>query len=85
MSKKHQKVWTTLTYIKHFLVLGFLSSGCITILCLCFCNCNPYRNYKFYNRIKFCAIIAGIKKYNPIIKKKRKRQDKIVLLAKTIK
>ena len=30
--------------------------------------------------IKICAITAGIKKYKSIIKKKKKKHDKIVLL-----
>ena len=33
--------------------------------------------------IKICTITAGIKKYKSIITKKRKKHDKIVLLAKT--
>ena len=33
--------------------------------------------------LKICAITGGIKKYKSIIKKKRKKHDKIVLLAKT--
>ena len=33
--------------------------------------------------IKICAITAGIKRYKSIIKKKKKKHDKIVLLAKT--
>ena len=32
--------------------------------------------------IKICAIIAGIKKYISLIKKKKKKHDKIVLLGK---
>ena len=32
--------------------------------------------------LKVCAITAGIKKYKPIVKKKRKKHDKIVLLGK---
>ena len=32
--------------------------------------------------LKICAIIAGIKKYKSIIKKKKKKHDKIVLLLK---
>ena len=32
--------------------------------------------------IKICAIIAGIKKYESIIKKKKKKHNKIVLLGK---
>ena len=33
--------------------------------------------------LKICAITAGIKKYKSIIKKKKKKHDKIVLLAKS--
>ena len=32
--------------------------------------------------LKICAITAGIKKYKSIIKKKKKKYDKIVFLAK---
>ena len=33
--------------------------------------------------VKICVITAGIKKYQSTIKKKRKKHDKIVLLAKS--
>ena len=33
--------------------------------------------------LKNCAITAGIKKYKSLIKKKKKKHDKIVLLAKS--
>ena len=33
-------------------------------------------------RLKICAVTGSIKKYNSIIKKKKKKYDKIVLLAK---
>ena len=33
--------------------------------------------------LKICAIAAGIKRYKSIIKKKKKKHDKIVLLAKS--
>ena len=33
--------------------------------------------------IKICVITAGIKKYKSVIKKKKKEQEKIALLAKT--
>ena len=32
--------------------------------------------------LKICVTIAEIKKYNSIIKKKKKKYDKVVLLAK---
>ena len=34
--------------------------------------------------LKICAITAGIKKYKSIIKKKKKKHDKIVSLARSI-
>ena len=33
-------------------------------------------------RLQICVMIAGIEKYKSIIKKKRKKYDKLVLLAK---
>ena len=33
--------------------------------------------------LKICAITVGIKKYKSIIKKKKKKHDKILLLAKS--
>ena len=35
------------------------------------------------NGLKICAITLGIKKFKSIIKKKKKKHDKIVLLAKS--
>ena len=34
-------------------------------------------------RLKICVITVGIKKHKSIIKKKKKKHDKIVLLAKS--
>ena len=34
-------------------------------------------------KLKFCAMTAGIKKHKPMIKKKQKKHDKVVLLGKT--
>ena len=48
--------------------------------CLCFFAWYSYRNHESFNRLKTCTIDAGIKKYKSIIKKKKKH-DKIVLLA----
>ena len=50
--------------------------------CFCFFSWCYNRNYEFWNRIK-TAITAGIKKYKLIIKEKKKKHDKIVLLAKS--
>ena len=52
-------------------------------ICFCFFSRNCFRNRKFYNSIKISVITAGIKTRKSIIKKKRKKHDKIILLAKS--
>ena len=49
--------------------------------CFCFFSWYSYRNSAV--GFKIYAITAAIKKYKSIIKKKRKKDDKIVLLAKS--
>ena len=49
----------------------------------CFFDLYSYSNYKFCNRIKTCAIAAGIKKHKSTIKKNKKKHDKIVMLAES--
>ena len=51
--------------------------------CFCFFSQNSYRNWKFTLELNICITTAGIKKYKSIINKKRKKHDKIVLLAKS--
>ena len=50
----------------------------------CFLSWYCNRNYKFCNWIKILVITAGVKNYKSIIiNKKKKRQEKIVLLPKS--
>ena len=76
MSRKHKKVDATLNYIEHFLILAssiiFASLPGI-----------PIGVTSSAIGLKICAISSGIKKYKSIIKKKKKKHDKIVLLAKS--
>ena len=51
--------------------------------CFSFLIHHSCRNYKFYNRIKICAITAEIKRYKSIHKKNKNKHDETVLLAKT--
>ena len=44
--------------------------------------CVPVGIVSYAIGINICGIIAGIKKYKQIIKKKKKKHDKIVLLGK---
>ena len=85
MNKKHKMVCTTLNYIEHFLISASTITGCISISAFAsligISIGITYRSYSI--GLKICAIAAGIKKYNSIIKKEKKKHDKIVLLAKT--
>ena len=50
--------------------------------CLCFFSQYSYRSYEFCNFIKNLCNTCSNKKFKSIIKKKKKKHDKIVLLAK---
>ena len=81
MSKKHKKVCTTLNYIEHFLILASTITRCISISAFASLLGIPIGNMSSAIGLKICEIAAGIKKYESIIKKKK--HDKIVLLAKS--
>ena len=83
MSKKHGRVCTTLNYIEHFLILVSTITGCISSSSFASLLGIPIGITSSAIGLKICAITAGIKKYKSIIKKKKKKHDKIVLLAKS--
>ena len=83
MSKKHKKVCTTLNYIEHFLILASTITGCISISAFASLLGIPIGITSSAIGLKICAITAGIKKYKSIIKKNKKKHDKMVLLAKS--
>ena len=81
--KKHKKVCTTVNYIDHFLILACTITGCISVSAFtCFIGI-PIEITSFAVGLKVCVITAGIKKYKSIIKKKKKKYDRIVLLEKS--
>ena len=82
MSKKQKKVCTTLNYIEHFLILASTITGCISSSAFSSLAGIPGRITSSAIGLKVCAMTAGIKKYKSIIKKKKKKYDKIVLLVK---
>ena len=80
MSTKQKKVCATLNYIEHLLILASTVTGCVSI--------SAFADFVGISAssavgLKICEITEGSKKYQSIIKKKRKRHDKIVSLAKT--
>ena len=83
MSRKLKKVCTTLNYSEQFLIWTSTITGCISISA--FASLIGVRIGITSSAIglKICAIAAGIKEYKSIMKKKKKKHDNIVLLAKT--
>ena len=81
ISKKRKKVCTTLNYIEHFFNLASTIIECISISALASLIGIPMGITSSAIALKICVIVAGMKKYKSIIKKKE--HDKIVLLAKS--
>ena len=82
MSKKHKKVFTNLNHIEHFLILASTVTKCISISAFASLLGFLIGITSSAIGLRICAISAGIKTYKLIIKKKEKRHDKIILLAK---
>ena len=83
MSRKHKKVCTTLNYIEHFLIFASAIAGCISISAFVSLLGIPIGITSSAVGLKICAVTAGIQMYKSIVKKKKKKHDKMVLLAKT--
>ena len=83
MNKKHKKVSTTLNYIEHFVILGSAITGCVSISVFVSLVCVTIRITSSAIGLKICAITARIKKYKSMMKGKKKKHDKMVLLAKS--
>ena len=76
MSRQHKKVCTTLDYIWHFLILVSAITGCISISSFASLFGIPIRITSSAIGLKNCAMAAGTKKFNSVIKK-NKKHDKI--------
>ena len=83
MSRKHKKVCTTLNYIEQFLISASAITGCISISAFMSLFGVPIGITSSAIGLKIWATTAGFKKYKSKIKKKKKKHDKIVLLAKS--
>ena len=83
MSKKHKKVFRVLNYIEYLLILVSTITGCVSSSAFAFLIGIPVGITSSKIGLKLCIMTAGIKHYQSIIKKKNKKHDKIVLLAKS--
>ena len=83
MSKKHKRVYRVLKYIENLLILISTVTGCVSISDFASLVGILMGNTSSGIGLKICVITAGIKKYKSIIKKKRKKHDKILSLTKS--
>ena len=82
MNEKYNKICKYLSYVELFLTLASTVTGCISISAFVSLFAIPVGITSSAVRIKVCTFTGGIKKYKLIIKKNKKKHDKIVLLRK---
>ena len=83
ISRKHIKDCTTLNYIEYFLILIPAITVCISISAFVSLLDIPIGITSTAIELKIYVIAVGIKNYKLIIKKKKKKHDKIVFLIKS--
>ena len=81
-SEKYKKTCKYLNYVEHLLIIASTVIGFVSISAFASLVCVPVRITSSVLGINTCAITSGIKKYKSVIKKKKKKHDKIVLLGK---
>ena len=84
MNKKHKEVCRTPNYTDHVLILPSTITRCISISAFASLIGILMRITSSAIKLKIFAITAGIKTYKSIIKKMKKKLNKIVFLAKSI-
>ena len=83
MSKKPGNLCIVLNYIDQLLNVTFTITGYVSISAFASLVGIPIGIASSTIRLNICLITAGIKTYNSIIKKKKKKHDKIVLSAES--
>ena len=82
MSEKYKKTCKCLNYIENVPILISTITGCVLIAAFASLVCVPVGITSSPVGIKICAINTGIKKHKSVIKKNKKKHDKILLLGK---
>ena len=75
-------MFKTLTYIENLLILGSIVTESVSISAFAFLIGISVSFASSALKIKTCAMNAIIKKHKSIIRKKKKKHNKIVLLSK---
>ena len=74
MSKKYKKIGKHLNYVEYLIILASTVTGCVSISA--FASLVAVGIASSAIEIKICAITAGIKKCNSILKNNKKKHDK---------
>ena len=82
ISKKYKKVCKILNYTENLIIFAPAVTGCTSVSAFTSSVGIPIGITSSAATIKIRTITTGMKKYMSIIKKKKKKHDKIVLLAK---
>ena len=82
MSKNCKKDCKTLNYIEHLLILVSTVTRCVSICAFSSLVVIPTGITSSAIGLNICVIRAGIKNYKSIVKKKKKKHDKIVFFSK---
>ena len=71
-----------LNYVEHLLILASKITGCVSVSAFASSVGTSIAITSSAVGINICAVTAGINKYKSLIKKKKRKHDKIVLLRK---
>ena len=82
ISEKYKKRYKHLNYAENLLILSLAITACIWIASFAWLVFVPNGIASSTIAIKICAATAEIKQYKSIIKKMKKKHDKMVLLGK---
>ena len=82
MCAKCKNTCKYLNYVEDLLIVSPTITNFVSISAFASLVCFPASISSSAVRIKICAITAGIKKYESVIRKKKKKHDKIVMLQK---
>ena len=82
MSRKYKTIGKYLNHVEHLLILASKVTGCVSISAFTSLVAIPVGISSTAVEIKVSDITGGTKMYKSIIKKKKKKHDKIVLLGR---
>ena len=77
MNRKHKQVFASLNYIKHFLILAFTITGCISTSAFASLFGISIGITSSAIGLKICAKATGSKRYKSMFKKRKTKHNEI--------